>query len=190
MAGPRRMSLACGGRWQGRAESGVSLVELLVATTIACVVLAGSWAWLWNIGVVSSATADRARAATAAAFAVRSIADDLDASASLQAPPAPYLPARALTLLHLHPDVAAETVLIVWDPARRVLWRKAPGTYLADHVSHFGVAYLDSAGRELPPTDLVGSAWCGRVAVVAVTVVVSAGHESAAASCSLALGQR
>jgi hypothetical protein len=190
MAGPRYASVTAGGRRPGRAESGVSLVELLVAATIASVVLAGSWAWLWNVGVASSVTADRARAATAAAFAVRSISDDLDVSASLQVPPPPYSPARALTLSHLHPGVAAESVLIVWDPARRVLWRKAPGTYLADHVSQFDVVYLDSAGNELPPTDLAGSAWCGRVATVAVTVVVSAGHESAAASCSVALGQR
>jgi hypothetical protein len=165
-------------------------VELLVAASIASVVLAASWAWLWNVGGASSATADHARAATAAAFAVRSITDDLDASASLQAPPSGYSPARTLSLLHIHSGAAAEAVLIVWDPSRRVLWRKAPGTYLADQVSRFDVTYLDAAGRELSPADLAGTAWPGLVATVAVTAVVSAGHESAAASCSVALGQR
>jgi hypothetical protein len=170
--------------------AGFSLVELLVATMIATVVLAGAWAWLWNVGVASSSTTDRARAATAAAFAARSIADDLDAAASLQTPPPLYAPSRTLDLLHLHPDAAPENVLIVWDPVRRVLWRKTSGTYLADHVSKFAVSYLDPAGRPLSEVDLSGSSWADRVARVTVDIVVSAGLESGEAACGVAAAQR
>ena len=177
-------------RRSATARSGVSLIELLVATVIATVVLAGAWAWLWNAAVASSSTADRSRAATAAAFAARSIADDLDASASLQTLPSGYAPARALDLLHLHPEAVPESVLIVWDPAKQVLWRKASGTYLADHVSLFTISYLDIAGRGVPADELAGPAWLDRVARVKVEVVVSVGNDSARAACDVALGQR
>ena len=34
-----------------------------------------------------------------------------------------------------------------WDPARRVVWRNASGTYLADHVTRFAVSYGLADGR-------------------------------------------
>ena len=178
-------------RSEGRsADAGVSLVELLVATVIAAVTLCSAWAWLWNVGIASSATADRSRAKTAAAFAARFISDDLDVAAALQVPPSAYGPDRALELIHLHPGAAPESVLIVWDPSRRVLWRKASGTYLADHVARFAVTYYDGNGAVLTPVDLQAPAWPGRVVRVAVAVVVVDGRESAQAWCDVTLGQR
>jgi len=171
-------------------QAGVSLVELLVATVIAAVTLCAAWGWLWNAGVASSATVDRARAATAAAFAARSIANDLDSSVALQDPPSAYAPGRALDVTHIHPGVEPENVLIVWDPSRRVLWRKAAGTYLADHVTRFAVTYFDRGGVVVSPADLEVPAWPSRVARVAVEVVVAAGNESARAACDVTLGQR
>ena len=166
------------------------MVELLVATVIAAVTLCGAWAWLWNAGVASSATVDRTRAVTAAAFAARSISGDLELSAALQDPPAAYGPDRALDLTHLHPGAPPESVLIVWDPSRRVLWRKASGTYLADHVTRFAVTYYDESGAVMTPADLEAPAWLGRVTRVVVVVVVAAGNESAQAVCDVTLGQR
>lgn len=173
-----------------RAQTGVSLVELLVATVIAAVALGGAWTWLWNAGVASSSTVDRSRAATAAAYAARIIADDLETSAEVQAPPAVYITSQALSLLHLHPGAAPEGVLIVWDPARRVLWRKASGTYLADHVSRFAVTYHDADGRSLTTADLETSSWPALVARVEVEIVISTGRETAGAVCDVALGQQ
>lgn len=190
MSGSAHISVSRRPAVRERTRAGYSLVELLVAATIAGVVLAGAWAWLWNAGVASSSAADRARATTAAAFAVRCIADDLEAAASLQLPPAPYGPARALDLVHLHPGQAPENVLVVWDPTRRVLWRKASGTYLADHVSQFAFTYLDEDGRPLSQEDLVRSAWPGPVARVAVRVVVSTGRGSGEATCDVTMAQR
>jgi prepilin-type N-terminal cleavage/methylation domain-containing protein len=172
------------------ADAGVTLVELLVATVIAAVTLCGAWAWLWNVGVVSSATVDRTHAATEAAFAARCISDDLDVATALQVPPSAYGPDRALDLTHLHPGAAPEGVLIVWDPSRRVLWRKASGTYLAEHVTRFAVTYYDGGGAALTPVDLEASAWPSRVVRVAVEVVVAAGSETARAGCDVTLGQR
>ncbi len=179
----------------GRAErrptqAGVSLVELLVASVIAAVTLCSAWAWLWNAGVASSATVDRTRAATAAAFAARCICGDLEASFALQDPPSAYGPGRALELTHLHPGAVPEDVLIVWDPSRRVLWRKTSGTYLADHVTRFAITYYSGGGGVLTPADLAAPAWPTRVARVALEVVVTAGRESAQAACDVTLGQR
>jgi len=172
------------------ADAGVSLVELLVATVIAAVTLCSAWAWLWNVGIASSATADRSRAATAAAFAARCISKDLDVAVALQVPPFAYGPDRALELIHLHPGAAPESVLIVWDPTRRVLWRKASGTYLADHVARFAVTYYDGNGAMLTPMDLEAPAWPSRVVRVTVAVVVADGSGSAQADCDVTLGQR
>ena len=171
-------------------QAGVSLVELLVATVIAAVTLCSAWAWLWTAGVASSATVDRTRAATAAAFAARCISGDLEASFALQDPPAAYGPSRALDVTHLHPGAVPESVLIVWDPSRRVLWRKTSGTYLADHVTGFAVTYYDSGGGALTPTDLARPDWPSRVARVALQVVVTAGREAGQAACDVTLGQR
>jgi hypothetical protein len=171
-------------------QAGVSLVELLVATVIATVTLCSAWAWLWNAGDAGSATVDRTRAATAAAFAARCISDDLEASFALKDPPPAYGPGRALELTHLHPDSVPESVLIVWDPTRHVLWRKAPGTYLADRVTRFVVKYYDEGGRVLSPADLESPAWPSRVARVAVEVVVAVGSESVQAVGDVTLGQR
>ncbi len=79
-------------------------------------------------------------------------------------------------LTHLHPGAVPESVLIVWDPARRVLWRKASGTYLADHVTRFAVTYYDEGGGVLSAADLEAPAWPSRVARVAVEVVVAVGE--------------
>jgi hypothetical protein len=172
------------------AQAGVSLVELLVATVVAAITLCGAWAWMWNAGDASSSTVSRARAATAAAFAARCISDDLDQSTALQVPPSAYGPRRALNLVHVHRSAVPESVLIVWDPSRHVLWRKTSGTYLADHVTRFAVTYYDEGGGVLSPSDLEMPAWPGRVARVAVEIVVAAGSESAQAACDVTLGQR
>jgi prepilin-type N-terminal cleavage/methylation domain-containing protein len=172
------------------AEDGVSLVELLVATVIAGVALCSAWSWLWSTGVASSATVDRARASTAASFAARAVTEELELATGLREPPAAYSAGGALSMSHTHPDQALETVLVVWDPTRRVLWRKAPGTYLADHVERFTVSYLDRRGHLLSTADLQNAEWPDRVSRVEAEIVVSAGRSSATAVCDVTLGQR
>ena len=120
--------------------------------------------------------AGRAQAATAAAFAVRSIADELGLATTLSCPPAGMSPDRALCMEHRHDGVAAETVLMAWDPARRVLWRKTPSSYLADHVERFAVDYFRADGRRLGPADFATTGWPQTVARIVVTVDVTVGR--------------
>jgi type II secretory pathway component PulJ len=166
---------------------GVTLVELLVATCVTAVALTGAWAWLWNAGAAAKGSAGRAQAATAAAFAVRAVADELGLAAALSCPPAGRSPDSAVCMEHRHGGVAAETVLVAWDPARRVLWRKAPGTYLADHVERFVVDYFRADGRRLGAADFAAAGWPRFVARITVTVEVTFGGRTAWASRTVAL---
>ena len=171
-----------------RSRAGVTLVELLVATCVTAVALTGAWAWLWTAGGAAKGAAGRAQAATGAAFAVRTVADELGLATSLLRPPAGMSADRALCMEHRHDGAAAaETVLVAWDPARRVLWRKAPGMYLADHVERFGVDYFGADGRRLGPADFAAAAWPQTVARIAVTVDVTVGGRTVRASRAVAL---
>ena len=154
---------------------------------MSAVALTGAWGWLWSAGGAARSSAGRAQAATAAAFAVRSVADELGLATALICPPAGMSPDRALCMEHRHAGVAAETVLVAWDPARRVLWRKAPGTYLADHVERFAVDYFSADGRRLEAADFAAAGWPRAVARVAVTIDVTVGGRTARASRSVAL---
>lgn len=170
-----------------RSCAGVTLVELLVAACVSSVALAGAWAWLWSAGAAARGDTGRAQAATAAAFAVRGAADELGLATSLSRPPAGMSPDRALCMAHQHEGAAAETVLVAWDPARRVLWRKAPGTYLADHVERFTVDYFRADGRRLERADFAEAGWPQTVARVVVTAEVTVAECTARASRAVAL---
>jgi type II secretory pathway component PulJ len=170
-----------------RSRTGVTLVELLVATCVTAVALSGAWAWLWNTGGAARGAAGRAQAATAAAFAVRTVADELGLATGLSCPPAGMSPDRALCMQHRHDGVAVETVLVAWDPGRRVLWRKASNSYLADHVERFAVDYFRADGRRLEAADFAMPGWPQTVARIAVTADVTVGGRTARADRVVAL---
>jgi hypothetical protein len=134
-------------------------MELLVAVSVSGVALAAAWPWMWNAASAARAVDGRAQAATAASFAARSIANDLELAAALLPLPAGRPPGRSLHIEHRHPGEAAEPVLIVWDPARRVLWRKTAGTYLADRVESFTVTYFGRDGSLLAPAQIGIPGW-------------------------------
>ena len=159
--------------------AGVSLIELLIATCIAAVTLAGAWGWVWNAGVTARAIGSRAQASTADDFAVRVIADDVAQAAGVLPTPAGRLPLEAFSVIHRHPGEAAETVTIVWDRARRVLWRKASGTYLADQVTGFSVRYFAADGAELAGDVLRTAQGAARVARLEVTLAGARGGRTA-----------
>jgi len=148
----------------------VTLVELLIATCVAALALAGAWGWVWNAGAAARAAGARAQAAPAGAFAVRVMADDLAQAAGLLSTPAGRAPSEAFAILHVHPGEPPETVTIVWDRSRRVLWRKASGTYLADQVSAFEVRYFAAGGEELPGAGPDATDWPSQVARMEITV--------------------
>jgi prepilin-type N-terminal cleavage/methylation domain-containing protein len=167
-----------------RRSRGVTLVELLVASSVASVVLAGAWPWLWNAAVTTRALEGRSSAATSAAFAARMVRADLGAASAVLPPPAGYAAERSLRLQHRHDGSAAETVVVAWDPARRVLWRNASGTYLADHVVGFAVEYYAADGTPLAAEALNRALADGTVARVRVGVVVEVAGRRAWAGCS------
>jgi hypothetical protein len=169
-----------------RSRAGVTLVELLIAACVTAVALTGAWGWLWNAG----AAAGRGQATTAAAFAVRCVADELGQAVSLSCPPVGMSPDRALCVEHRHRGAAAETVVLAWDPVRRVLWRKTSGTYLADHVERFEVLYFRADGLLLGPAEFSVAGWPQTVARISVTADVTVGGCSARASRVVALAPK
>jgi type II secretory pathway component PulJ len=173
-------------RPQGTA--GLTLVELLVATCVAAIALAAAWPWLWNTAGATAAVGERAQAATAGAYAVRTIADDLAQAVALLPPASGRSPGATLTLLHHHPGEIPETVTIVWDASRRVLWRKTSGTYLADQVLAFAVRYFASDGTELSGDDFLAPDWPARVARVAVEVRTARGGREVTSVLQACLG--
>lgn len=139
--------------------AGFSLVELLVAAAVTGVVLAAAFGWLWNVAGLAGGTDDRVQAATVAAACARAVARDVEAAVAVTQPPVGRDAARSLALRHDRPGVAAEDVLVVWDPGRRVVWRNASGTYLADHVAAFELSYLLPDGRLIAGGDMEAVHW-------------------------------
>ena len=125
---------------------------------VAGVVLSASYGWMWGLGALARVHDDRAQAGTIAAAAARSVADDVRAAIAVE-PPSATDPSRALTLVHDHVGSAREEVTIVWDPGRKVVWRNAPGTYVADHVTSFVVAYALLDGREADAVAMSPADW-------------------------------
>jgi hypothetical protein len=165
-------------RW----ATGVTLVELLVATCVAATALGAAWPWVWNAGVAAHAQAARAQADTSAAFALRIIREDLAQATAVLAPVEGRAPGTALYLRHDHPGEPSETVAIVWDASRRVVWRKAPGTYLADRVDAFSVCYFHADGAQLLSGDFAASSWTASVARVSVSLRTRDGVGSSSAT--------
>lgn len=148
-----------GVRAEQRRDQAFALIEVLVAGAVAAVVLAGAYGWLWNVAALAGETDDRVQAGTLAAAAARAVGGDVRAAVGVRQPPAGRDPARSLFLAHDHVDVAPEDVLIVWDPARAVVWRNASGTYIADHIVGFAVAYGLMDGRWLGGAEMAASDW-------------------------------
>ncbi len=139
--------------------SGFSLVELLVATAMAGVVLAAAYAWVWSVGTLAATTDDRVQASTIAAALARTLADDVGGAVEVTAPAVGRDPGGSLALVHDGVDEASEAVVIAWDPARGVVWRNASGTYVADHVRGFAVSFLLGDGRIVDGTAMGAGDW-------------------------------
>ena len=158
-----------------------------MAVVIAGVVLSAAYGWLWNVAAFATRTDAAAQAATIASAVSRAIAGDVRTAVAVAPPPAGRDPARSLALVHDHVDVAPEAVLTVWDPARRVVWRNASGTYLADHVVQLAVSYDLVDGRGLTGAEMMPRDW-GGVRVVRVELVVVVGAAAVARTIETGVG--
>jgi hypothetical protein len=180
--GERLRGGAARGAVRAGADRGLTLVEVLVAACVTSVILAAAWPWLWNAAGVSRRATDREQARSAAAYAARILAADVGEATALLPPPAGVPSSRALQLRHVHLTAGAETVLVRWDPAKCVLWRKTSSTYLADRVTAFAVSYVGREGDALEPGDAF---WPAAVARIAVSLTVTVGAEACTVRRSL-----
>lgn len=167
--------------------AGLTLVELLVAMSVTAVVLGAAWPCLWNGSKAAGLVDARAQAETAAASALRRLAADMRVSTAVQGPPEGLDPQRALTLRQYPPGAPQENVLVAWDESRRVLWRKASGSYLADGVERFALTYWTAAGEAVIPS---GPAQWAAVRRVRVELVVRVGEARAERTTDLLVGPR
>jgi hypothetical protein len=60
-----------------------------------------------------------------------------------------------------------------------VLWRKASGVYLCDHVSDFSITYCASVGEQLDPSTLTSISALADVTHVRLRIVVALGSAQA-----------
>ena len=134
-----------------RPTAGFSLVELLVASAVASVVLAAGWVWCWSVSGSCAARCERLDACSSLAFARRLSTTELGQCDGLVTAPDARCSASSIAFLVPSGDGATtELVTYVWDASRRVLWRKASGSHLAEGVDDFSIAYFDDQGRMLP----------------------------------------
>jgi prepilin-type N-terminal cleavage/methylation domain-containing protein len=170
--------------------AGFSLLELIVATAVAGIVLTSAWAWCWTLSASCRAGAERADAASTIAAVRRLTTAELGESLGLVAGAA--VPCSATSLAFTVPSTdAAGTDLVTYgyDAGRGVVWRKSPSSHLAESVAAFSVLYLDARGQALSPGaggDLA-AAELPLVRRVVLTVAVRSGAQSTRAGWQVCL---
>jgi prepilin-type N-terminal cleavage/methylation domain-containing protein len=170
-----------------QATAGFTLIELLVATVVLGVVLAAASTWVWNLGALTGTTDDRVQACTIAAALARAVSDDVDSAVGMARPAAGRDPARSLAALHDPVDGAPEVVPIVWDAARRVVWRNASGTYVADHVRAFSISYVLGDGHSVAGAAMSVADWPD-VRAVNIGLAVEVGSATVSRDLRVVLG--
>jgi hypothetical protein len=134
-----------------RGAAGLSLVEVLVAGAVACLVLGASFGWLWTVVDAADRGGDEVELRSSLAFARRLTTSELRQASTLIA--IPDAPCGRHTISFAVPSAVAgepaDLVTYAWDPGRQILWRKSSGSYLAQGVTRFDVRYLDGDGREV-----------------------------------------
>ncbi len=134
------------------AARGFSLIELLVATAITAVILTGGWAWCWSLSGWCATSNERLDAASSLAFVRRLTSAELGECRALLADQTVRCSANGIAFA-VPSDDGPEAVSYCYDAARRVLWRKASSSHLAEGVEGFSITYFDARGRALaPPT--------------------------------------
>jgi prepilin-type N-terminal cleavage/methylation domain-containing protein len=157
-------------------QRGITLTELLIAVAVSATLLAGTVPWVWSAARTARSLDARAQAASVAAYAARTLRDELEMATELLPPPAGVSSDRGLQVRHDHPGQDPEFLMIVWDPARRVIWRKTSSTYVADNVAAFSIERFGGNGEPLIGNDAQSLA---QVARIRFSVTISIGGQSA-----------
>ncbi|MGZ4198591.1 MAG: PulJ/GspJ family protein [Thermoleophilia bacterium] len=180
--GPRR-----GAR---RRSAGFSLIELLVALSVATVVLTAGWAWCWSVSRSCAAATERLDAGSSIAFARRLSTSELGQCVGLVTTPLVGCSATSIAFAVPSADgPSTELITYVWDAGRRVLWRKASGSHLAEGVDDFSIAYFDDCGQRLPiaPGAELSAADLPLVRRVELSMVVRCAARTASSSWQVCL---
>lgn len=166
-----RLARSC----SSREEHGLSLVEILVATAVASVIIAASLGWLLSVMKTARFVDDRCQAVTAATAALRVLSADLESATALSAPDGGYASGCAVRIHRAAVDAVSEPILVVWDQQRRVLWQKTSSTYLADHVTAFSLTCYGSNGEEVVLSSTSQGAPCTSIRRVSILLSVAYG---------------
>ena len=165
------------------APPGFTAIELLLACVIGGLALAAAWSWLYSSAAAGGREQRRLEAETSLAFVERLTAAELRRAALFLASPAPGCSDHSVSFVVVGDDGTTDTVTYVWNPATRVLWRKASGSHLVSGVTSFTVSYLDAAGAELAPAGgSLSSSELARVRSLRLSVTLSWGIGQAKAS--------
>lgn len=133
-------------------QAGLTLVELLVASSLAFLVIAAGTHWTGLLSRVAGGCDTNAQTVTAVAAARRRCHMDVGGDAALDT--AAGCTASRVSLVALGPDGAVDHLVYAWDPQRRLMWRSASGAYLLEHVSRCAFSYRDASGEEVDPAAL------------------------------------
>ena len=93
----------------------------------------------------------RLEADTSLAFVERLTTAELRRAALFLDSPSPGCSDHGVSFVVAGDDGTTDTVTYVWNPATRVLWRKASGSHLVSGVTAFTVGYLDAVGGHRHP---------------------------------------
>lgn len=170
-------------------NAGFSLVELLIAAVLATGLLGASWSWAWNL-CATSRGGDAAMDAVSRVAAARRLLDRDVGVARLAPAVAPGCSSECLTLAITHLGEEPEIVTYRWDAARRVLWRKAPGSHVADGAAAFRLTYMGDDGAPLACAADGGlaPADADRVRALEVSLTVCSARASVTRTWSCSLG--
>lgn len=178
---------------RARAVDGYSLVELLLAAAIAGAMLTAAWSWCWSLRQTTVRANAAGEARSGVAFARRFTEAELRQAAAVVS--SDDEPSSRLGIAFALPDAADGSSTVVayrFDAGRGVVWRKAPGSYLADGVVGFAVRYYDVAGEEVAPDDTgrLSSATAAGVRRVVLSLEIIEGGERWSESWMVALRAR
>jgi Tfp pilus assembly protein PilW len=170
--------------------AGLTLIELLVAICLASMILMGAWPWCWTMVRECHEKTQREQVASSLAFAGRLFTSEVRRASGLGDEEGRGCGASSLALKVA--DVATgrtELVAYRYDPARAVLWRKAPGSYVAEGLSSCRLSYSRADGSEvlLSPDGTVAAGDLDSVRAITLDVAVELDNEVCERSWTVAL---
>lgn len=167
-----------------------TLLELLLAATLACAVLAAAWGWLWAVAVAAHEAGKRTDLSSSLAFARRQILRDARAAHGLAAPDgAAGCGAHSLALELGTVPATSDPVQYAVNDSRGVLWRRTPSSHVAEGVTRFDVSYYAADGAEIAPTagGRVSPSELPKVALVRIAVALESGRAEREARWSVVI---